>query len=121
MTLVVEGLGDLIRVSDQCDRKTKRFVRDELRKTAEPVRDAAIRKFERYDAAVAQRYRIVVRRTGVIAVEQPGRRTTGLRGDFGSLQMSRALIPGLLENVDRVTDAIDDAIGEIAEFWGRGG
>lgn len=121
MAVVVQGLGDLIRVSDQCDNKTKKFVRDELRKTAEPVRQAAIAKFSRYNPGVAARYRITVRRTGVIAVEQPGRRTTGLRRDFGKLQMDRALVPGLLENVDRVTASINDAIGEITYFWGRGG
>lgn len=96
-------------------------MRNELRKTAEPVRDAAQRKFERYDVRVAGRYRIVVRRVGVISVEQPDRRTTGLREDFGKLQYSRALIPGLVENTDRVISEIDKALGRIAENWGQGG
>lgn len=96
-------------------------MRDELRKTAEPVRDAAQRKFQEYNPRVASRYRIVVRRTGIISVEQPDRRTTGLRRDFGQLQMSRALIPGLVENTDRVISEIDKALGRIAENWGRGG
>lgn len=121
MAVQVEGLRGLIRVSDECDKKTKKFVRDELRKTAEPVRIAAIRKFSQYDVSVANRYRITVRRTGVIAVEQPGRKTTGKRPDFGRLQMSRALIPGLEENTNEVVHEIDEAIGRIADFWGRGG
>lgn len=117
----VDGLRELIRVGDECDKKTKKFIRDEFRKTAEPVRDAAIRKFSRYNRAVASRYRIVVRRTGVISVEQPARRTTGLREDFGKLQYSRALIPGLQENTDEVVERVNHAIGEIASYWGRGG
>lgn len=121
MAVVVEGLGDLIRVSDECDKKTKKYVRDRLRESAEPVRLAAAAKFARYNPGDAGRYRTVVRRTGVIAVEQPRRRTTGLRPDYGQLQYSRALIPGLVENTERVTQSIYRAMDEINQFWGRGG
>lgn len=120
-TTRVEGLREFIRACDAADKETKRLVRDELRKTAEPVRDDARLKLTRgvarspSIARTAAGYRIVVRRTGIISVEQKLRKTTGKRPDFGALQMRDALIPALEENRDDVNRKMDEAVERIVE------
>lgn len=91
------GIKELLARTDKLDRKTKMMVRDGLRDAAEPIRLSAVRKFSAYDVRTAQNYRTVVRRTGVIRVEQRLGKTTGRRGDFGRLQMRKGLIPAMTE------------------------
>jgi hypothetical protein len=59
-----------------------------------------------------------VRQRGV-AVEQSRRRTTGLRPDFGVLQMQRALLPALDTKQSEVVDKVEqllDTLGKNAGF-----
>lgn len=94
-------------------------MREELRKAAEPVRDDATRLFltRITPRTQATRYGISVRRTGVVAVEQRKRRTTGKRPDFGGLQMREALVPSLNNNQAEVLAHLDRAIEKMSQRW----
>lgn len=120
-TTRVSGLRELIVACDAADKATKKLVRDELRKAAEPVRDSARLKLTKgvarspSIARTAAGYRVIVRRTGIVSVEQKLRKTTGKRPDFGALQMREALVPALEENRDDVNREMDDAVERIVE------
>ena len=120
-TIRVKGLRQLLRATDQADKNTKKLVRDELRKAAEPVRAEAMLRFAPYDPKSAARYGISVRRVGTVAVEQRLRRTTGLHPEFGRLQMRKALVPALEHNTERVVAEIDNALERLTIEWGVGG
>lgn len=113
-TVNVRGLKELQRDLRKANGEVAKQVRDELRAAAEPVRAQAQTLFSGVDERSASGYRVAVRARGV-AVEQKLRRSTGLRPDFGQLQMRRALIPaleaktadvekGLLDMLDRLID-----------------
>ena len=120
-TVRVEGLRQLLRATDAADKETKKFVRTELRKVAEPVRDEAQSLFQDVSAKSAARYGISVRKVGTVSVEQRLRRTTGKRPDFGSLQMRTALGPALDSKADEVVEKFDEALERIGNRWGAGG
>lgn len=106
-----------MRATDAAGKETKRLVRDELRKAAEPVREEAARRFAPIDVRSAARYGISVRRVGTVAVEQRLRRTTGHHPEFGALQMRRALLPALESNEDKVVAHLDEALERLARKW----
>lgn len=113
----VNGLRSLLRATDAAGKDTKKLVRDELRRAAEPVRAEAERLFFPVDAGSAMRYGISVRRAGTVTVEQRKRRTTGQHPEFGSLQMRRALIPALEAKQDEVVAELDRALERLARRW----
>lgn len=114
----MKGLREFQAALRKADRETKRHVRAVWRKTAEPIRNLARAKFSGVDARVASKFRVAVRAAGV-SVEQPARKTTGMRPNFGELQMRRALIPALEEKRDDYLDAMDNAAEEIADIVRR--
>lgn len=120
-TVRVEGLRQLLRATDAADKATKKLVRSELRKVAVPVRDEARRLFASTDSKSASRFGISVRKVGTVSVEQRLRRTSGLRPDFGRLQMRKALVPALEGKADEVIVLFDKALERLSDDWGRGG
>lgn len=117
----VKGLAQLLAATDKADRQTKRQVRAELRQAAENVRDDASRRFVSYSPVSAGRYGISVRKTGVIAVEQRLRKTSGLRPDFGALQMRKALVPANVAEQAEFQRRLEDALDRIARDFEHGG
>lgn len=92
-SLQITGLRELLAASDQAGKVTKKLVRDDLRRAAEPVRVEATRMLGELQPEAQQRYGISVRKTGVIAVEGRKRKTTGKRPDWGKVQMREVLHP----------------------------
>lgn len=115
----VKGLRSLLRATDAAGKETKKLVRDELRQAAEPVRAEAAARFAGIDARTAASYGISVRRVGTVTVEQRKRTVTGQRGDYGALQMRRALIPALESNTEEVVERLDQALERLAQRWER--
>lgn len=115
-TLRVEGYKEFLTACDNAGKDSKKFVRAALRQSGEIVKRDATAKFGRYDARTASGYRVVVRRTGVV-VEQSIRRTTGLRPDFGALQMQRALVPALTENEEATERELEKALDVICDHF----
>ena len=117
-TLVVTGYRELLRACDRAGRETKKEVRDTFRRVGDIVKRDAAAKFFKYDVHSAAGYRTVVRVRGV-SVEQSLPRTTGLRPDFGALQMRKALEPALVEDEGRVEDEFEEAISTVANHFAR--
>lgn len=118
-TVRVKGLRDLQRDFRRLSKDLSKEVRDGLREAADPVRQEATRRFtaditdafSSVESAVG--YRVVVRQRGV-AVEQSKRRTTGLRPDFGRLQMRKALEPALDSKQDQVVKGVEKVLDKLA-------
>lgn len=121
----MSGLRELLAVTDRAGKELKKFTRDEIRKTAVPVRDDARRKLtggaarSPSIARTAAGYSIYVRKTGIVSVEQRLRKTTGLHPEFGPYQMQHALIPALQEEAPEVKRLFEQAINAIAERFER--
>ena len=111
----------MLRATDQAGKETKKLVRGELRKAAQPVLMSARQRLAPIDARSAAKLGISVRKVGTVSVEQRLRKTTGLRPDFGKLQMREALVPALEDNVDEVVQHLEDALERMTDAWGRGG
>lgn len=109
MRFVVRGEKELDRSFRQLRRDVLKELRPALRRAAEPIRQEAASLFSGYDPGSAGGYAVRVRMRGV-AVEQRIKRTTGLRPDFGSLQMTRALIPALNDHQESVRDEVSRMI-----------
>lgn len=117
-TLRVKGYREFLRAADHAGKETKREVRNTFRAVGEIVRAAATQRFDKYDATTAAGYRVRVRQRGV-AVDQSLRKTTGLRPDFGALQMRKALVPALEEKETDVGAEMERAIDKVADHFDR--
>lgn len=115
----VKGYREASRAARRAGSAVNKEVRAAFREVAEPVRAEATSRFSLVDARSAAGYRIAVRQRG-IAVEQRLKKTTGKRGDYGSLQMRRALLPALEANKDELDKEMDKAIDKVADIFGRG-
>jgi hypothetical protein len=115
-TLVVTGYRELLRACDRAGKETKKKVRDSLRKVGDIVKRDAAGKFFVYDVHTAAGFRTVVRTRGV-SVEQTLPRTTGLRPDFGALQMRKALLPALVDDEPAVEHEMQEAITTVANHF----
>ena len=116
----VEGLRELIVRADAADKATKRMVREGLRDAVEPVREDAASRLEAYDVRSSRNYRVVVRRTGLVAVEQRLRRTTGKRPDFATLQKRKALYPAAEAQRPEVLSRMEREVEKVGRvFEGR--
>lgn len=91
-------------------------MRAALREAAWPVARAA-RAREHWDGASVGTIGPIVRARGV-AVTQRKRKVTGLRPDYGALQMTEAFIPALEENAGAVELAAEGAIDTIERLGG---
>lgn len=115
VTLKVDGLKDFNRDVAKAERDTKKRVRDRLKEVGEVVRVDAAGKLSRYDEHSASKLRVRVRQAGIF-VEQSLRKTTGLRPDFGELQMERALLPAMSENESEFVDRMEKVADDLADI-----
>ncbi len=119
-TVRVDGLREFMRATAKAEKDTKKLVRARLREAGESVRIEAKDRFSRISAESASKFKVRARAAGVF-VEQSARKTTGLRPDYGSLQMTRALIPALELKADEVTEEVAKAADELRDMVeGRG-
>jgi hypothetical protein len=105
----VRGLRELDRSLGKVNRDAQKSVREGLKEAARPVVEAAKAKEGRWGGASIGTIgpRMVAR--GVF-VTQRARKVTGLRGDFGALQMRQAFIPALEENEEEIVREVEHAI-----------
>lgn len=109
------GFRELVRACDAMGGELKSLLRDELRKAGEIVRDDARRRFSAIDVGSAFGFGVSVRRAGIVSVEQRRRRVTGKRGDYGALQMRRALMPA----VEAKRGEVEKEVEELLDYLGR--
>jgi hypothetical protein len=114
----VKGLRELQSALRKVNRGLNKELRAELKNVGEVVRADATSRFSGIDARSASGYKVRVRQRGV-AVEQSLKRVTGRRGDYGALQMRRALLPAMASNEDEVVHRLEgmlDRLGRSAGF-----
>ncbi len=112
-TIRVKGLRELQRDFRKMGGVLPKEMREGLREAAEPVRREATALFSPVNADSAASYRVRVRARGV-SVEQSKRRTTGMRPDYGRLQMGRALLPALEARANDVVRRLEQMLDELA-------
>jgi hypothetical protein len=117
VTVRVYGLRELNAKLSEYDALLRTQLGDDLKEAAQPVAEDTKDKVSRYQGVSLSTIR--TRRRGLrIWVEQGARKVTGLRGDFGALQMRKGLIPALEENRDDILIATERALGEFAKESG---
>lgn len=114
-TVRVRGYKEFARACNKAERETKGEVRGVYKQVGEIVRREAAGRFAPIDAGSAAGFRVAVRTRGV-SVEQRRKRTTGNRGDYGALQMRRALLPAMAEKENEVVEAFEDALDKVADI-----
>jgi hypothetical protein len=106
MPVRTRGLRELKRDLHKVNREAEKTLNAGLKRAAEPVVDAARAKEGRWAGAKTGTIGPKVTRRGVF-VTQRARKVTGLRSDFGALQMREAFIPALEENEKEVERALE--------------
>jgi hypothetical protein len=112
----VKGLREVQRAFRQVDKSLGQEFRDELKKAGEPVARSAAAKLTRWTGA-STNVKTHVLGKGVY-VRQQKRKVTGLRGDFGALQMRSAFIPALMENEQGIYRDVEQALDRFARKAG---
>jgi hypothetical protein len=104
--IVVEGLGELLAALKTTDAALAHELREGLREGGQKVQGRATARFLRYSQRTARGFRTIVRKRGV-SVEQSLRKTTGLRPDWGGVQMVDGLIPAAEEELPEVERIVE--------------
>ncbi len=115
----VKGYRETMRAFQQADKDARKELRAALKEVGEVVRRDAAARFASTSGRTAAGYRTAVRQRGV-AVEQRLAKTTGLRPDYGALQMRRALIPARSENLEELDAAMEAALDRVCDHFNRG-
>lgn len=85
----------------------------ELRAVAEPVAGDIRGRLDKYGAAATDGVR-AGSRSGAATVRQRAGKTTGLRPDFGALQMRKGFIPALEAGEPGVIRRVEDMLDRLA-------
>ena len=95
--VAVTGYKEFLKACAQGEPSTRKFVREAFRDVGEVVRADAAARFQSIDSKTAAGYRVRVRQRGV-AVAQSLKKVDGKHGQYGGLQMAKALRPAVREN-----------------------
>jgi hypothetical protein len=109
--LKVRGLRELHRALKRYDGDLN--LESELRDAGEIVAVGARERFVGISPKSAAGFKSRVKGFGRVVVQQSRRRTTGRRGDFGSLQMRRALLPSVAANETKVLNAVEGMLDRL--------
>jgi hypothetical protein len=116
-TVRVHGLREVNAAFRKVDTSLARQFGDDLKKAAEPVVREVKQKETRWRGASIGTIR--ARRSGArVYVEQGARKKTGLRPDYGALQMRSALEPALEEQADEVFAEVEHVLDRYANQAG---
>jgi hypothetical protein len=113
----VEGLTELIQALHVVDRGLEKEVREGLREGGQKVQGRATARFMRYGVKTARGFKTIVRQRGV-SVEQSLRKTTGLRPEWGKVQMVKGLLPALDDEAEVVAELVEKRVGGLLRRHG---
>lgn len=118
----VEGLDELIRDAKRYDGEVSKELRKELRQVAEPVRVEIRAELAAKSSSAGSRsgVRIRLRRGTEVTIEQARSKTTGTRGDWGTIQQTRFFDPALEAKTPEVHRKLDEFADGIASKFNRG-
>jgi hypothetical protein len=114
-TVRVTGLRELNRAINQADKDQKKILKKRFEKVGDIVKEEGRSRFSGIDAGSAAGFQVKTLVSGV-KVQQSRRKTTGKRGDYGALQMSRALIPALDAKQPQVIEELNAALEDVAQI-----
>lgn len=113
-TITVEGLRELQAKLKKADGAVAKDLKDELKKLGDIVRaDAQPRA---HWTAVGP-YKTIVKQKEVVVRQSKGK-VTGLRGDFGALQMREALEPALAAKSGEIQSGMEDMCNRLVSEAG---
>ncbi len=133
-TVTVVGLRELLRVTDELPKETRKAVRKEIREAAYPIRDRAQRDLVSYlsdhrhgsEIAKKTRYGVSVRRSGTVVVEQrvrskyaPGN-AKRRRPKFTDLQLDESLLPAAAAEAPELDRAMTNVLERLQRKWVTG-
>lgn len=104
----VTGYREADRAFRKLEGSSKTLFREDLVRLAEPVAATARSRVSRYRGASTNITPKAL--AGGVVVRQNQRKVTGLRGDFGSLQMRKAFIPALEQHADEIHKGLEDVL-----------
>lgn len=112
----VRGLAEVDKAFREMEKDASKELRKSLVEVARPVAETAQRSLSRYQGAST---RTIVPRAAARGafVTQRAKKKTGLRGDFGSLQM-RLLAAALDENEKHVMEGAERAMDALSRRHG---
>lgn len=113
----IRGLRETQRAFKRMSGTLDVTLREHLKRTAEPVAREAQSIASQWQGAKTSTIGPRVVQAGVF-VTQRARTVSGLRGDFGSLQMRKAMIPALEHHVDTVERGAEEALDVIEHIGG---
>jgi hypothetical protein len=116
-TIRVTGYRETARALGKVNRGAKRALYAGLRAAAEPIAGDARSRLASYQGISLSTIRPSAQARGVFIVQR-ARRVTGLRPDFGALQMRQGLIPALENHEDDIVDKVEDAFALLARTQG---
>lgn len=111
-TVRVKGLRELMRALNKVNKEAAKTVRAELIKAATPIAVSARSKISRYAGASTSTIGPRASVKGAF-VTQRASKVTGVRGDFGVLQMRVGLEPALEEREDETVLAVEQALDRL--------
>lgn len=128
MAYRVDGLRELLRVTDQLPKDVKKGVRNELRQVAVPAKDEANRLYlpamamprGRWHGGHSKtRYGISVRKAGTVSIEQraKGKTKKGRRGNFTDRQSELVLDPTSRHAAPALEKAMGDVLDNLERKW----
>jgi hypothetical protein len=115
--LIVTGYREAVRALKTVDRDAAKAARAGIKKAAEPISQDVKRRLAGYNEISLGTIGVAVRQSGV-SVTQRKKKVTGLRPDFGALQMKKGFIPAGDEGIPLVAEEVTLAIGELISLAG---
>jgi hypothetical protein len=116
-TIRVKGLRELTKAFRSLEAETWPALRKQLAESARPVAESAKAKISVYRGASLETIRPRAT-TRSVFVTQTKRKVTGLRPDYGGLQMRHGLIPALDENTERIVRDLENMLDRLARREG---
>lgn len=115
-TIRVNGLREVNRAFARIDKDVAKDVKATLAKVADPVASDAAQRISRYAGASTSTITPIGTMKGVL-VRQRQRKRSGLRTDFGALQM-RHLLGALYDHEDEVYERVEATLDWLARREG---
>ena len=112
----VKGMRALDRNLGIFDKNARKELRKQLKAIAEPIAVDVRHGVERFGARTVEGVQAGAR-TGMAVVRQRAKKTTGLRPDFGTLQMDVAFLPALKKNEPAAIRSIEDMLENLASIF----
>lgn len=116
-TIRVKGYRETARALDRVNKGAKAALYSGLKDAAEPIAADARARLGGYSGMKTDTIRPRVGLRGVY-ITQGARKKTGLRPDFGALQMRQGLLPAVYSRQDELAERVEDAFILLTKLQG---